>query len=83
MVGVYDGDVCLAAITNGKASTQKWMVDMDHVHGLKELFVLGLIAQGEKKACVRERQAWVSNDAWLVILVFKIAKGEDIYLVPG
>ena len=41
-----------------------------------------LIAQGEIKAGVGQRQAGATDDARLVILVFQISEGENIYFVP-
>jgi len=59
------------------------MVDMNHIHGLKQFFMFGLVAQGEIIARIRESQAWAANDTRFVILIFKIAKGKHIHLVPG
>jgi hypothetical protein len=57
------------------------MVDMNHIHGLEEFLMFGLVAQGEIKARIRESQARAANDARFVILIFKIAKSEHIHLV--
>ena len=57
------------------------MVDMNHVHGLEKFFGSGSISQREIIACVREGQARASNDAWIFILMFNVAKGEHVYLV--
>ena len=45
--------------------------------------MFGLVAQGEKKARIGEGQARAANDAWFVILIFKIPKREHIDLMSG
>jgi sulfur carrier protein len=44
--------------------------------------VAGLIAEGEVKAGVRKRQARTTKDTRFIILIFVIAKGKYINLVP-
>ena len=56
---------------------------MDHIHGLQELFVFGLVTQGKIKARICQRHTRASDDAWFVILVFQIAKGENMDFVSG
>src|SRR5690349_8012396 len=58
------------------------MMYVDHIHGLKEFFVPGLVAQGQVKARVRKRQAGTAKDPRFVILVFFIPKRKYINLVP-
>jgi hypothetical protein len=59
------------------------MMDMSHVHGLEQFFVLGLIAQGKVKAGVGEGHTRAAHDARLVILIVIVAKCEYPDLVPG
>ena len=58
------------------------MMDVHHVHCLKELFVFGPVAQGQVKAGVRQRQARAAKDARFVVVGFFIAKRKYINLVP-
>lgn len=54
------------------------MVNVNHVHGLKEFFCRGLVSQREIKACISKGQARVMDDARLFILMVLVAKGEHI-----
>ena len=44
VVGVDDGNLPGAAIAQGKPSAEKWVVNMNHVHGLEQLARLGFVA---------------------------------------
>jgi hypothetical protein len=44
MVGEYNGNLHTAAVVKRKPPTQEWMVDVNHIHGLKELLMFGLVA---------------------------------------
>ena len=83
MVRENDRNLHTAAIVERKPPAQEWMVDMNHIHGLKQFFMFGLVAQGEIIARIRESQAWAANDTRFIILIFKIAKRKHIHLVPG
>jgi hypothetical protein len=76
-----DGNLNAAAVVECKSPAQEWMVDVNHIHGLEEFLVFGLVAQGEIKAGIRESQARASKDARFVILVLDITKGEYINLM--
>jgi hypothetical protein len=82
VIGKYNGNLDAAAVVERKSPAQKWMMDMNHIHRLEEFPVFGLVAQGEIIAGIRQSQARAANDTRFLILVFKIAKGEHIHLVP-
>jgi len=58
------------------------MVNVNHIHALENLPCLGFVAKGEKIACASQGQARAANDAGFVILILKIAKSEDVDLMP-
>jgi hypothetical protein len=58
------------------------MVNVNHIHGLKELLVFGPVAQGQVKAGVCQMQAGAAKDARFIILVFIIAERKYIDFVP-
>ena len=82
MVREHDRNLDATTIVERKPPTQKGVMDVNHIHCLEESFVSGLVAQGEIIACIRQSQAGAANDFGFVILIFKVAEGEHVYLVP-
>jgi len=56
---------------------------MDNIHGLEKFFVLSFVSQGKVKACIRERETRVSDDAGFIVLMIEISESEHINFVPG
>jgi sulfur carrier protein ThiS len=83
MVGEDDRNPGRATVIQSQSPAQKWMVHVDHVHGLEEFLVFGPVAQGEIKAGVCERQARASKDAGLILLIFIVPERKHVDFVPG
>jgi hypothetical protein len=58
-------------------------MDVYYIHGLEQLLMFSLIAQGQVKTGVGERHPRAAKDARLIVLVFVIAEGKYIDLMPG
>ncbi len=81
VVGEQHGDVAFAAVDVREPSAHERVMHMDDVHRLDDALRLGAMPQGEIKAGVGERHAGAADDARIVILIFKVAEGEDVDLV--
>ena len=80
MIGKNDRDA--AAVVQRQPSAQEGVVDVDHVHGLEQLPVLLLVAQGQVEAGIRQGNPGAANDAGLVVAMIQVTKGEHIHFVP-
>src|SRR5512146_405156 len=82
MVGEHGWDVQRPGITKSQPAADEGVLDVHNVHRLEELPGGMAVSRGDVIARVEEGQAGRANDARLVVLVVRVAEGEDEYIVP-